>query len=159
MSAFAAEHVVRSHALVVALPAGEAFALFEPEGERAWAAGWDPRYLHPADGRAEAGMVFTTAHGGEATIWTLVRHEPRAGLVEYVRTTPGSRTGTVLVQCARLDAARTRVTVIYALTALSEHGNAVLRAFDEAAYRAYIDSWERAIAPVASRQAAAASVR
>jgi hypothetical protein len=145
MSAFAAERVVRSHSFTLELPARRAFALFEPEGERAWAEGWSPAYLHPADGRAERGMVFTTDHGHEATIWTMVRHEPQAGVVEYVRTTPGSRTGTVLVQCAPLDAARTRVTVVYTLTGLSEQGNAKLRELDEARFRDYIDSWESAI--------------
>lgn len=145
MSLFVAERAVRSHSFTVALPARQAFALFEPEGERAWAAGWNPRYLHPADGRAERGMVFTTDHGNESTIWTMVRHEPEAGVVEYVRTTPGSRTGTVLVQCAALDAARTRVTVIYALTGLTPAGNATIRDLDEAKFRDFIDSWEAAI--------------
>ena len=99
---FAGERATRSHSFVVALASREAFALFEPEGERAWAQGWDPQYVHPRDGRAEAGMVFTTDHGGENTIWIMTRHEPAAGLVEYVRTTPGSRIATVMVQCAPL---------------------------------------------------------
>lgn len=152
MAAFRAERTVRSHSLVVGLPAAEAFSLFEPEGERAWAQGWDPQYRFPPDGRAERGMVFTTGHGGEQTIWTLIRHEPASGLVEYVRTTPGSRTGTVLVQCAALDARRTRVTVVYTLTALTEEGNAALREMDDARYRAYIESWEKAIAEAIARR-------
>ena len=143
---FRAEHVERSHAFVVAMPLAEAFVLFTPEGERRWAEGWDPRYLHPADGRATRGMVFTTAHGNEDTIWMMIRHEPAAGLVEYVRTTPGSRSGRVLVQCTALDAGRTRVNVIYALTALTEAGNKNVRDLDEPSYREYIDSWSRAIA-------------
>jgi hypothetical protein len=151
MNEFRAEHAERSHAFVVALPATAAFELFEPEGERRWAAGWSPRYLHPADGRALRGMVFTTAHGGEDTIWTMVRHEPGQGLVEYVRVTPGSRAGRVLVQCAPLDAARTRVNVIYALTGLTEAGNATIRALDEAHYREFIDSWSRAIEAALAR--------
>ena len=53
MSEFSAERAVRSHSFTLELPARRAFALFEPEGERAWAAGWNPRYLHPRDGRAE----------------------------------------------------------------------------------------------------------
>ena len=60
--------------------------------------------------------------------------------------TAGSRIGTVLVQCAALDAGRTRVTVIYELTALTEEGNARLRELDEARFREYIDSWSAAIA-------------
>jgi hypothetical protein len=139
-------HIERSHAFVLELPLERAFGLFEPEGERLWAKGWDPRYLHPAGaGTAARGMVFRTGHGGEETLWIISRHEPEAGLVEYVRATPGSRIGTVLVQCARLDAARTRVTVVYALTALSESGNATLRSLDAPAYEAFIRSWEEAI--------------
>ena len=146
MSAFRAEFAERAHDFTLALPLAEALQLFTPEGERAWAEGWDPKYLQPADGRAARGMVFTTAHGGEDTIWMMVRHEPAQGLVEYVRCTPGSRIGRVLVQCSALEATRTRVNVIYALTGLSEPGNARIRELDEARYRHFINSWESAIA-------------
>ena len=139
------ERAVRSHSFVLALPAARAFPLFEPEGERAWAKGWDPKYLHPSEGHAEAGMVFTTSHGGEDTVWLVTRHEPAAGIVEYARVTPGSRIATVLVQCARLDPARTRVTVIYTFTALSESGAAYVRAMDERRYGEMIDGWAQAI--------------
>jgi hypothetical protein len=151
LAAFRAEHITRSESLVVARPAAEAIRLFTPEGERAWAQGWDPQYRHPLDGRLERGMVFTTGHGDEHTIWTIIRCEPANGLMEYVRTTPGSRTGTVLVQCAPLDATRTRVTVVYSLTALSEEGNKALRELDEARFRAFIASWEQAIAAALER--------
>jgi hypothetical protein len=153
MSAFRAEHSERAHAFVVSLPVAQAFTLFEPEGERVWAEGWSPSYLHPSDGKAMRGMVFTTSHGNEETIWTLVRHEPGQGLAEYVRITPGSRAGGVLVQCAPLDAGRTRVNVVYALTGLSEAGNALIRENDEAKYREFIDSWSRAIEAALARRA------
>ena len=149
MTGFVAERAVRSHAFTVDLPFERAFRLFEPEGERAWATGWDPAYLHPRDGRAGPGMVFTTRHGEEETVWMATRHEPAAGLVEYARFTPGSRVGTVLVQCARLGEARTRVTVIYTLTGIAEKGNAYIRGFDEDHYRDFIESWSRAIAALA----------
>lgn len=142
---FAALRAVRSHAFFLERPAAEAFPLFTPEGERAWAAGWDPVYLHPRDGRTEAGMVFTTGHGGEHTIWTMTRHEPAAGIVEYVRTTPGNRTATVLVQCAPAGAGRARVAVVYAITALGEAGNRYVREMDEARFRESIDGWKGAI--------------
>ena len=146
MSAFVAERSTRSHSFVIDVPKAKAFPLFEPEGERAWAQGWNPAYVHPANGKAEQGMVFTTSHGGEDTLWMMIRHEPAAGIVEYARLTPGSRTATVLVQCAAIDAGRTRVTVIYVFTGLSEAGNAVVRKMDDEAYRAYIESWREAIA-------------
>jgi hypothetical protein len=90
-------------------------------------------------------MVFMTRHGGEETIWTMTRHEPAAGIVEYVRTTPGSRTATVLVQCAPLGANETRVTVIYAFTTLGASGTDQVRRMDDAHYREYIDSWQTEI--------------
>ncbi|HET7730824.1 MAG TPA: hypothetical protein VFK48_12405 [Usitatibacter sp.] len=149
---FVSEHAVRSHTIVVPLPMAEAFRLFEPEGERAWAEGWEPRYRHPPDGHAERGMVFTTGHGGEETIWTMIRHEPEAGVVEYVRTTPGSRTATVLVQCLQFNERLTRVTVIYAMTGLTEAGNAAIRELDENEFRRYIESWESAIAKALAKR-------
>ena len=144
MSEFAAERMVRTHHFELPMPPQEAFEFFTPEGERAWAQGWEPRYLHPADGRTAAGMVFTTGHGGEETLWTMTRHEPECGVAEYLRVTPGSRMGTVRVQCAEVERG-TRVSVTYALTALTPQGNDTLRAMDAAAYEAFIESWEAAI--------------
>lgn len=144
MSEFRAERVVRTHQFELPMAPHDALHFFTPEGERAWAKGWDPRYLHPADGRTTAGMVFTTGHGGEETLWTMTRHEPEDGVVEYLRVTPGSRMGTVRVQCAEAGTG-TRVTVTYALTALTPEGNATLRALDAAAYETFIESWEVSI--------------
>lgn len=158
MGGFKAHHSVRTASFEVALPPERAFGLFEPEGERAWAAGWAPRYLHPEDGRAASGMVFTTGHGGEETIWTLLRHEPENGWVEYQRVTPGSRTGSVRVQCAAEGAGRTRVTVTYALTALTPAGNEHVRAFD-AGYEAFIASWAASIRETTATMPAARSAR
>lgn len=144
MNAFKAERIVRTHHFELPMAFADAFELFTPEGERAWAPGWDPRYLHPADGRTTAGMVFTTGHGGEETLWTMTRHEPESGLAEYLRVTPGSRMGTVRVQCGEVPAG-TRVTVTYSMTALTAEGNATLRALDSAAYERFIASWEASI--------------
>jgi hypothetical protein len=145
VDSFHAEHIERTSGFTLELPRDRAFEFFTPEGERAWAPGWDPRYLHPADGRPAAGMVFATGHGGEETLWMMLRFEPAEGRVEYLRVTPGSRMGSVRVHCAALGEARTRVTVTYALTALTPEGNATLRALDAAAYEAFIDSWATSI--------------
>ena len=143
-------HVVRSHSLVVERPLAQAFGCFTPEGERAWARGWEPRYFHPLDGTLQPGLVFTTGQGDDLTIWTVLRVDA-PHLVEYMRTTPASRTGTVLVQCAAMGEARTRATVVYSLTALTEHGNKALRQMDEDGFRATIEGWERAIAEALAR--------
>jgi hypothetical protein len=149
---FQALHVERSSAFVVALPAGRAFDLFTPEGEKAWAEGWEPEYLHPGDGRLAEGMVFRTGTGGEATLWVVTRCDRAAGEVEYVRATPGSRVAMVTVHCTPLDAARTRVAVRYAFTGLSEAGNEWIRAMDHGRYGAFVDSWRAAIEAMLANQ-------
>jgi hypothetical protein len=145
VTAFVGERAVRSHSFVIALPVERAFALFEPEGERLWAEDWDPTPVHPADGHAQAGMVFTTGYGNDFTLWTMTRHDPAGGMVEYARVTPASRVAMVMVQCAPGEEGTTRVTVVYTYTGLNEAGNEYVRAMDEARYRAYIDSWQAAI--------------
>ena len=144
MNDFRAERMVRTHHFELPMAPEEAFHYFTPEGERAWAKGWEPRYLHPEDGCATAGMVFTTGHGGEETLWTMTRHEPEAGLVEYLRVTPASRMGSVRVQCSQ-GGDGSRVTVTYALTALTPAGNAALQALDAEAYERFIESWGASI--------------
>lgn len=144
MNEFRPRRLVRTHHFELPMAPAEAFRFFTPEGERAWAQGWDPRYLHPSDGTTAAGMVFTTSHGGEETIWTMTRHEPELGLAEYLRVTPGSRMGSVRVQCSQAGGG-TRVSVTYAMTALTLEGNAKLDELDGPAYEAFIDSWGTSI--------------
>jgi hypothetical protein len=142
---FRAEHAVRWASFALSMPRDQAFQLFTPEGEKAWAEGWDPEYLHPADGHAAAGMAFRTRHGGEETTWMMTRYEPRAGAVSYVRCTPGSRIATVDVVCAAHAPGRCQVTVTYTSTGLSGAGNDWVRAMDERRYEAYIAEWKAAI--------------
>ena len=145
MSAFVGERALRSHSFELPLPVSEAFHFFEPEGERAWAPGWNPAYVYPARGQPEKGMVFTTGEGEEHTIWIMTGYAPPAGAVEYARITPNVRVAIVRVKCAPVETASTRVTVSYEYTGLSEAGNAYVRSMDEAAYRDFIDSWGEAI--------------
>ena len=141
---FRAAHVVRAANFELDLPRDRAFQFFTPEGERAWAPGWDPRYLHPADATPGAGMVFTTSMS-EETLWMMLRYEPAEGRVEYLRCTPGSRVGVVRVECVPLEPGSTRVNVSYELTALTEAGNATIRELDEAAFSRFIATWPEAI--------------
>ncbi len=145
MSGFRGERALRSHAFDLPMPLAQAFRLFEPEGERAWAPGWDPKYVYPADGAVQKGMVFVTGADGEETLWLVLRHEPDLGAVEYARITPGNRVAVVRVRCEEIDAGSTRVTVSYEYTGLSEAGNAYVQSMNEASYRAFIDSWGVAI--------------
>jgi hypothetical protein len=139
-------HVHASHRIVVQAPVDRCFMFFTPTGEELWVDGWQPRYLHPDDGRTEAGLVFTTGHGTEATIWLLADFDREAHRSRYVRCTPGSRTGTVEVRCSALDGGCSEVEVSYELTALSAEGERALEAFEGEAFAAMIDGWAREIA-------------
>ena len=126
------------------LPPGltEPLALFTPEGERAWAAGWDPSYPAPAgngDG-SEPGTVFQTRHGAHPGTWIVASREPGRS-IRYARVIADQDAGTVTVT---LDS-DTQVTVSYDLTALSEPGAAHLAQF-AAGYPQFLAHWEHAIA-------------
>ena len=79
----------------------------------------------------------------------MTRYEPPS-CVEYQRITPGSRMGSVLVRCEAEGSAATRVIVTYALTALTEAGNAALREMTDAKFREFIAGWERSIGRLAA---------
>ena len=121
-----------------------AFPFFTPEGERRWVAGWSPQYLNPG------GSAFRTEHGGEETYWLVIRSDADAGVAEYARMTPGSRIGTVSVQCRPISPGQTEVEVRYCLTALTPEGGAVLEALDDRGYSSMLEEWRQAILATAS---------
>jgi hypothetical protein len=139
-------HAQSCHRIVVDAPVDQAFMYFTPAGEELWVDGWQPTYIHPADGRTEAGMVFTTGSGDEATIWTMADFDRVRRFSRYVRCTPCSRTGIVEVRCRALGDERTEVEVSYTLTALSAAGEKVLAGFEGDAFAAMIDGWAKEIA-------------
>lgn len=148
-------HVHASHRIVVDAPIERCFMFFTPAGEELWVEGWQPRYLHPADGRTQEGMVFTTGTGDEETIWLLADFDRAAHRSRYVRCTPGSRTGTVEVRCRALAGGRTEVQVSYTLTTLSAAGAQALQAFEGERFAAMIDGWAAQIAACRERLLAA----
>jgi len=146
-------HATRSRAFALRLPAREAFDLFTPEGEKAWAEGWEPEYLHPADGALREGTIFRTRAGGEETIWAVARTDRAASTIEYVRITPGSRAAIVTVRCANAPAGGCVVTVTYAITGLTDAGNDWVAAMDADRYAAYIHGWKASIDDALRRRA------
>ncbi len=141
---FHAVHATAMHTISLPLSADEAFPLFTPEGERLWIAEWNPHYFYPANGETIAGMVFTTGEGDETTYWTLTDFDNQAHFARYIRVTPGLRSVVVEVRCDSVSDAECRVTVGYALTGLSEPGNAAIAGFIDG-YAAMIEDWRAKI--------------
>lgn len=135
-----------THRIVVEVPVDRAFMFFTPAAEELWVDGWQPTYIHPRDGRTEAGMVFSTGEGAEHTVWILADFDRAAHRSRYLRCTPASRTGIVEVCCSALDGGRTEVSVSYTLTALNAAGERALEAFEGERFAVMIDGWAREIA-------------
>lgn len=132
----------RTAEITISLPLDQAMELFTPDGERRWAAGWDPRYPHPGR-RKGPGTVFTTSHGDRQTIWVIVDHLPER--IRYSRIADGLTAGTIAIEVLDSSKAATHVRVTYDLTALGPAGERWLEAFD-AGYQAEIAVWESEIA-------------
>jgi Polyketide cyclase / dehydrase and lipid transport len=141
--------VVCSGVVPVALPPEEAFALFTPSGERAWAAGWDPRFPHVPDDETCAGTVFETVHGTPTT-WVVTACEPGRSIA-YARVSHGDRAGTVTVELEPAADGTTIARVTYDLTALDATAAPALTEF-EAGYDDFLAGWAGEIAEAVSGQ-------
>ena len=136
-------HIELSGRVGVAAPPAEAFRFFTPDGERRWVPDWEPEYLHPPDGALAEGLVFRTRHGGEMTLWLVVRCDEGTA-VEYARVTPDSRMGTVSVRLSPAGWNATEAQITYRMTSLSSHGDLLLEAF-AAGFPEMLAEWERRI--------------
>src|SRR4051812_39197219 len=108
--------------------------LFTAEGERAWAAGWEPSY--PDSSAHEGGQVWTTT-GPPETTWVTVQADETC--VRYARVAPDASAGIVTVTC-RATAEGTEVTTSYDMTALSAEGEKRLAEF-ASAYDEMLEHW------------------
>ena len=139
-------HIDRSATIHVPLAPVDALPLFTPEGERDWVPGWEPEPIYEPSGTlSREGAVFRTTHGGEETVWLVLRVDPGKGAADYVRLTPGSRLGTVRVRCRAAGDGESTVEVGYRLTALSPAGEEALRAITREAFETDIRGWQDAI--------------
>ena len=144
-------HSQVTHKISLPLPIADCFPLFTPLGERDWVPGWQPRFLWPADGHTQKGMVFITGEGSEETFWTVVDFDEAQHYARYARITPGSRSVLVEIQCAATGPGETDVEVRYALTGHNEAGNDAVHTF-AAGFPAMIEEWRTLILSWISRK-------
>lgn len=137
-------HVELTGVIEMALPKEEAFPLFQPEGERRWVAGWEPRYLHPVEPDAREGIVFQTTTGEGTATWIQTRHDPTGGVASYVYVVPGHRATMVDVGVDPAGEDRSRAQVTYRMTSLSSDADAFVREFGDG-FGEFMAQWEQAI--------------
>ena len=140
------KHLDARHAITIDLPVAQCQKLFTPAGEELWIDDWKPTYHHPADGRTQRGMIFSTGSGEDLTLWSLVDYEDAdCHRARYMRVTPALRSGYVEVACAALSPETTQVEVRYEMTALTPAGEGSLKAYEPEPFAAMIDEWARLI--------------
>lgn len=137
-------HIERAGVVRVALPAAEAFPLFNAAGERRWVAGWDPLYVHPVESGVGEGAVFQTRKDAGTATWIQTRHEPATGTASFVYVVPDHHTAIVDVGVAPDGSGRSRAAVRYRMTSLSSDADDFVRSFGEA-FDDYMVHWEEAI--------------
>jgi hypothetical protein len=119
----------RSVSFVLNASADDAFPLFGPRDEGAWADGWTPRWVFPADGsQSAAGAVFYTVPASSKieTIWIMPTYDPAARVIDYYFVTPGHVTAELHISVVPEGSTRARTSVTYRYTALSDAGNAFI---------------------------------
>jgi hypothetical protein len=146
VSQFEANHVERSATITLVAPPDKVFHLFEPIGEKAWAAGWEPRFVYPQDEEAKEGAVFKIeAENGPDTTWIISRYDREHNAIEYMTVKPDTRVGRIRVEVAGGSEGTSIAAVSYTFTALTEQGNALNDSFTEDHYRHKMHWWEKAI--------------
>ncbi|HEX8242602.1 MAG TPA: hypothetical protein VF541_03890 [Longimicrobium sp.] len=139
-----AAHVTRTATIHLNGPIEHVFPLFEPVGEARWVAGWQPRFLWPADGKAQVGTTFTTDERGRESYWMVAEYEPGRRVV-YSHLVPGSRAGRIEVRCVSAPEGKTAAGVRYDLTALGPVEEDRLLRMSDDDFRSWIGEWETAI--------------
>jgi hypothetical protein len=91
--------------------------LFGADKERAWAPGWNPRFLYPQPASDERGMVFNAAHDRLSSIWVNTDFDTKNGRVQYVYAIPDALI-TVITLRLKSEENQTKVEVQYDRTAL-----------------------------------------
>ena len=130
------------------VPAREAIELFTPEGERAWAPGWNPTYA-AGEPSETPGTVFVTDHGGVETIWMIQTIDTDECTAAYSRVTPTRHAGTVGVTCDDVALGGCVVSVTYDMSLLPGADPKALDPYDDRPFDAMMAHWSDAIRNIA----------
>lgn len=123
----------------------EAFPLFGPDGERAWAGEhWNPQFAYPRPARDTEGAVFTIAHGTTHAVWVVTAFDREGRRIQYTCVIPDILVAKIDLHFDTPDAGTTRVHVAYERTALSGEGNQHVSIMTEGDRRAGKE-WQEAI--------------
>jgi hypothetical protein len=120
--------------------------LFGPLREAEWAPGWSPRFIHPAQGAQEEGVVFTTTSDhSKDRLWLLTAYDVREGRVEYVVVTPELTASEIQIRVVPDGEQHCKATITYRRSALTPEGNEEVAKLDAHWAKEQQIHWEKAI--------------
>jgi len=141
---FKPERIQRSSTFHVEALVEKSFPLFGPLLEMEWAVGWEPRIIYLQQKFVEEHMIFKTkSNYGEDYLWAVTQFNPDAHTIEYT-VTASERIWFIQVECEK-DGDRTKVTVTYTYTGLSEKGNQQNKEALQKMFAHELKDWEKAI--------------
>ena len=139
-------HQVLRAGMRLAAPPARVFPLLCPVREAEWLPGWSAEVLHSASGVAEPGCVFRTRdQDGRERVWTITRHDPQAGIVQFAQFLAG-------LAVIRLDIALspdgqgTRADWTYTVAALEPGHGEFFAAYAEEPFQERMRHLERCLA-------------
>jgi hypothetical protein len=140
----------RSFGFDLSAPVVEATPLFGPVREREWSPDWKPQFIHPAEPAQREGAVFTTATKAGVRLWVMTEYDPQVGRVAYLVTDPDVVTE-IEISVVSTGERASRATVTYRRSALTERGNAQVRALTPQWAAQEAHHWHAAIAAALTR--------
>ena len=141
---FKSERVQRSADFIVNATVEKSFPLFGPLLEMEWAAGWEPRVIYLEQKYVEEHMIFKTkSQYGEDYLWAVTQYDPVKYFIEYT-VTASERIWFIRVICKSYED-KTKVSVTYSYTGLSEKGNQQNREALARMFENELKDWEKAI--------------
>ena len=124
-------HVRTEFAFNIRAPYSIAAPLFGPEGERAWADGWDPHFLYPQPAQDIQGAIFQVSQGHRTSTWVNTVFNLEQGHIQYIYVIPEIMVTSIDIHFSKPSAETTGVRVAYERTALSSEANEHVRQFGE----------------------------
>lgn len=122
------------------------FPLLCPVREHDYLEDWNAEILFSESGLAEEGCVFqTVSPDGQPSVWTITRHDERAGVIEFIIFTPSSHVSKLDIWLVAESDSVTSVTFTYTHTAIGPRGERFLEGFTERSFVAKMQAFESAI--------------
>jgi hypothetical protein len=142
---FRATRLARGYEMNAAAPRERVFPLLCPVREYEWLPYWTCQLVYCANGRAEAGCVFTTdqADGGSMT-WVVTAYEPPAH-IQFTVMKAGSHVWTLDICLTSVGSDSCRLEWRHTFTGLSEAGNQFLAEYTEEKHYTHLQRIERCL--------------